>query len=130
MSNWSIYKYNTGTLTWDADGTIPHPNADLDVDMVSTQQKISLADGSFAYVSPETKFDRTPLSMTWIYQDQTFKDKLEAYMTNSDYLKIVTHLGSGYYTFIGKFISIKSKWLVGVEPDAFDIDAVFEIEES
>lgn len=126
---WDIYVYNTGTLTWDADGTIPRPNSDLTVEMNITQQKVQLADGSYAYFAPETKYERLPIQFSWFHQDQDFKDQIEDYITNYDYLKIVTHIAGDQYTLIGRFVNWRPTWLVGVSPDRWDIEATFEVME-
>ncbi len=126
MSTWNIYKFNTGTLVYDSDGTIPRPNEDMDMEVISNQQKFKLADGSDAFVTPEIKSTKQPLNFIWYLQDDTtLKDKLETYMTNNDYLKIVTHTS---LEFIGRFISARTRWLTG-QTSMFEIQALFEVME-
>lgn len=129
MSTWNIYKFNTGTLVFDADGTIPRPNTDLTIELISNQQKVQLDDGSYAYMTPEIKYSKQPIQLTWYMQDQDFKDQIEDYIVNDDYLKIVTHISGDLYTLIGRFTDWRPTWLVGQEPDRWDIEATFEVME-
>ena len=122
MSNWNIYVYNTNTLAWDADGTIPRPQADLPDEVTSTQQEITLAEGDVAFIMPETKSKKQPLLFSWFEQDETFKNKIKAYIVDGDYIKIVTHLAGLEY--IGRFIALSPTWLVGMT-DAWNVDATF-----
>lgn len=122
-STWDIYKY---TSSWVADGTIPRPNEDLVQETISTQQRIKLADGSLAFFTPEIKTEKQVIVLSWVYQTKSLKDKIETYMTNIEYLKIVTHVSG--LEFIGRFTVISPRWLVGVE-DTWDIQATFELME-
>lgn len=124
MSTWNIYKFNTGTLVYDLDGTVPRSNEDLDLSLVSNQQKVILADGTPAFMTPETKAIKQPINLIWYLQDETFLNIIQNYMINNDYLKIVTHIVD--ITFIGRFISCNGKWLTAQNGDVFEIIASFE----
>lgn len=127
MSNWNVFVLNVDGITWDADGTVPRPNADLAEEITSTQQQNILANGDTAYIAPETKSMKQPLEIVWLYQDITFKNKIKAYIENYDYLKIVTHVAGEEY--IGRFANFRPVRLIGVEPDTYDISVTFEIME-
>ena len=73
--DWTIEIANSSG-TWDADGFIPRPNEDLETNYVSTIQKIKLADGSYGYVSPETK--RVKETFTMFFADTTSDFRLFA----------------------------------------------------
>ena len=84
---WNIY-YQESSLSWVADGTIPRPNDVLNYETISTQTAIQLADGSKAYITPEIKSLKNPLIFLWYMDDGTYKDKIEAYILNNEYIKI------------------------------------------
>lgn len=124
MSTWNIYLFNTLTETYSLDGTVPRPHEDLDVSVISNQVRSTLADGSMVFITPETKSQLQPLTFVWRLQDETFYNVIQTYMTNNSYLKIVTHLAGKI--FIGRFISLSGRWLVGIDGDYFEIIATFE----
>lgn len=121
---WNVFLYSSGG-TWVADGTINRPNADLSVPILTTQQKIQLANGSKSFLTPEIKYVYDQIKFVWIADDSTIKDKIEAYIQNHDKVKIVTHYSG--IEFIGRFTSITPIWLIGQEPDEWDIEAIFEM---
>jgi len=123
MSSWTLYVQESGD-EWPSGGTstIPRPQEDLDVGLNTTQQAIQLADGSLGYYTPETKTVKPDLQFTWYMRDETFKDELEGYIENHDFIKIVTHTGKEY---IGRFLNLQSKWLVGESPDEYMITVGF-----
>ena len=121
---WTIAKYTGGT--WVDDGTIYRPNEDFAIDIVSTQAKLRLANGSNAFVTPETFYIRDPLTFTWlelVYNDALIA-KVENYIKNHDYLKITDHLGD---TYIGRFINLHQVWISG-QADSFDLQGIFEVQ--
>lgn len=124
MSTWNIYLYNSTTHTYSLDGTVPRPQEDLDVSVLSNQQRSTLATGEPVFVTPETKSQLQPLTFVWHLQSETFYNIIEAYMTNNSYLKIVTHLAGKI--FIGRFISLSGKWLIAQDGDYFEMITVFE----
>lgn len=125
MGAWNISVWDGSS--WDSDGTIPIPQLDMNEQVFSNQQKIILADGSKAFQSPEIKYSYEPLIFSWRYQDETVKNKITNYILDYDYLKVDTHISGK--SFIGRFIEINPLWLVGQEPDAWHIDAIFEVME-
>lgn len=120
--DWTIEVENSGG-TWVLDTAIYRPNDDIETTYISTQQKLKLADGSNAFVTPEIKRIKEPISFTWINTTAAFRNQIETYMLNGDRLRITTHDGQ---VFIGRFISMARVWLVGISPDEFDIKCVFE----
>lgn len=127
MAGWNIYVWNNSTLTWDSDGTIDRPNDTLSQDRLSNQQKILLADGSPAYVVPETYVDKQSITLVWFYKLIDLKSQIESYMNDHDYIKIETHVSG--IQFIGRFIQFSPIWLTGISPDRWDITATFEVME-
>lgn len=124
MSTWNIYLYNTLTETYSLDGTVPRPQEDLELSVISNQQRSTLASGESVFITPETKSQLQPLTFVWHLQSETFYNIIQTYMTNNSYLKIVTHLAGKI--FIGRFISLTGRWLVGQDGDYFEIVSVFE----
>jgi hypothetical protein len=121
MSYWDIYLENS-LGTWDDDGTIPRPNDDLQTELTSTQQKIRLADGSNAFIQPEIKRVKEPITMFWADTSSSLRSKIETYMLNGDKVKIVTHTAE---EFIGRFVGLKRVWFSGID-DSYDIQVNFE----
>jgi hypothetical protein len=124
-SLWVVYVRESGNV-YTGDSYIPRPNENLEMQTVSMQQKVPLADGSYGYSTPETVSNKESLNFKWLLEDDnTGLDTLiQAYITSEDFLKIATHVnGRDFY---GKFISVKSTWLVGYEPDTYEIEATFE----
>jgi len=121
---WNVSKWN-GT-SWDAELPMYRPNENLAIERISTQNKIVLADGSKAYFIPETKYSKEPMTMQFfeIDNDDAFWGRMEDYVENNDYLKIIDHLGTET---TGKFVSIKRVWLTSVE-DTYDLELVFEVQ--
>jgi len=121
-TNWNISKKVSGS--WTSDGTIYAPNVDfLDI-KTSTQKKIPLANGSFGYVTPSTKYIKDPLTFVWLYVDDTFVSKIEGYIENATDLKITNGItGTIYY---GRFIRGERKTSVGIE-NYYDLKADFEL---
>ena len=125
ISNWEIFIQDSFE-TWISDGTVPRPNEDLPITDLSTQRAFSLADGSKGFVTPETKKQKQPITFIWVADDGTLKTKLDAYLAANEYVRIVTHTGE---EFIGRFISLTRVWLVGIAPDEYDWQVIFERQE-
>jgi len=124
MSNWNLYTYESGDV-WVLDPRlIPRPNDDVEVSKASTQQAIQLADGSMGYIAPEVKGFRNEITFSWVLKDFDFRQQIEDYIDNHDYIKIETHIAG--YEFIGRFKAITSKWLVGESPDQYVVSIIFE----
>ena len=120
--DWTTELENSGG-TWILDTALPRSQEDIERIYLSTQQKIKLADGSNAFVTPEIKRIKEPISFTWFQSTSALRTQIETYMLNGDKLRITTHTGE---TFIGRFISIQRVWLVGTEPDEYDNMVTFE----
>lgn len=120
--DWLVYTINSDGVNWDADTNLIRPNQDLENQIISTIQTIKLANGSEAYVTPETKSNKGTLSFFWANTTSTFRSKIESYMTSGKKIKIVTHDNQ---TLIGRFIDYKRVWFSG-EDSAFDISATFK----
>ena len=123
-NTWDIYYWDGTNSVWVADTPLYIPNANTELDLMSTQQKISIADGSNAFMNPEIAYLPQDIVFEFLEIDPTdsFYTKMISYVKNQTYLKIVTHLDE---TFIGKFLSLKRVWISGVE-DTFDFQCVFQ----
>ena len=120
-TTWQIEKKSGGS--WISDGTIYAPNADFPYSEISTQKKIQLADGDIGYITPSTKYNKSPLVFIWYNIDNTFANKIEDYVENATDLKITDGMsGKVYY---GRFINIERKEIVGIET-YYDLRAEFE----
>jgi len=122
---WNIFTEGSGDL-WDADGTIYRPNENLEIDITSTQVKKRLADGSNAFVNPETKSIKEPIEFIWLELTGTdynnLRAKIKAYVDAGTKVKITDHNSVDY---IGRFLNIKRVWISGVE-DTEDLQSIFE----
>lgn len=120
---WAVEK--EVAAVWTSDGTIYRPNESMTFDYVSTQTKISLADGSRAFMIPETRYNKEPLKFTWLEIPNTdsLKNKIQNYIINADYLRITTHLGD---QLTGRFVTMSRVWLTNVT-DTYDIACTFEL---
>ncbi|KKM98131.1 hypothetical protein LCGC14_1161050 [marine sediment metagenome] len=110
--------------SWTADGTISRPNDSLPLPKVSTQNKVVLADGSFAFVTPSIKYRDEPLIFTWYFDDGTVKTKIEGYINSQNDVKLIDHNSREY---VGRFTNISPTWLVGFSTDKYNIRASFEV---
>jgi len=122
LTYWDIYIEESAD-TWALDGQIPRPNANMENSRVSTQNKIKLANGDNAFVTPETKMNKEPFVMVFIDVTSAFREKIRNYMANGDKVKIITHTGE---IFEGKFITMSRVWWTGVSPDEYDMQVTFE----
>lgn len=128
-SYWSIYVRESGSL-YNADGSIPRPNADLALEKTSTATKVILSDGTVAFVSPSNHSNKNVMTFSWVkmVDSDGLKTKIDGYIDANDIVKIVTHVGGR--EFIGKFINCKAVWLVGQVDesgnDVYSIEASFE----
>lgn len=73
----------------------------------STRQKIQLADGSFAYLTPEVQYAKEPLTFTWQYQSGAAAviDTLERITRNDEMFKMVSDVPDVIY--MGKIIKVQ-----------------------
>lgn len=121
MSNWIIEIENSST-GYDLDTPIPRPHQDLETNLISTQQKVQLANGSNGFIRPETRRVKEPITMFWADTTSSFRTQIENYMLNGDKVRITTHTGE---TFIGRFINMSRVWFTGLD-DTYDISINFE----
>jgi hypothetical protein len=121
MSLWSIYVENSAG-GWDVDTSIPRSNEDLQTEYTSTQSKVKLANGSYCYITPETKRVKESITLFWADTTSALRTQIENYMLNGDKVKIVTHTAE---EFIGRFLSMKRIWFSGIE-DAYDVQVILE----
>ena len=120
MSTWQIYS-QTSNLGWDLDTPINRPNQDMETKYISTMTTIRLADGSTAYVTPETKRLKEPFTMFWADASDSFRTQIENYILNGDTVKIETHTSD---IFIGRFMDMSRVWFSGLD-DTYDIQVTF-----
>lgn len=122
-TTWSVSILQSGG-SYLADGGIYRPNDNTSIDLTTTQLKVPLADGSNAFITSETKYQKESIAFVWLQIDEsdTFRSKIENYIKNQDYLKITTHLGEVYK---GRFTYVRRIWLLGVE-DTYDLQAGFD----
>ena len=121
MNDWNLYVQNSG-LTYDYETTIPRPNDNLTTKRVATSAKIRLADGSNAFVFPETKYVHETMAFFWAMTTQAFRELIEGHITDGDTVKIVTHTSEEFVGFFGDMSRI---WLIGMD-DTYDIQVTFE----
>ncbi|RLG10238.1 hypothetical protein DRN69_09350 [Candidatus Pacearchaeota archaeon] len=124
VSYWQVYILGSGD-SWVSDGQVPRPNDDLSTPLIANMTQITLADGSKAFIFPETKSVKDSITFVWLKDDGTVKEKIEDYIENGTKVKIVTH-----YTgieFIGYFSSITPFWRVGQSPDEWNLQVVFSL---
>lgn len=126
-TNWPVEVYNPFTFGFDADGDLFAPNANFEVGRLSTETKVILADGGDSFFTPEIFVNPQPINFIWEAVDLTFINKLRGYVNNNKFLRITDHNGVQY---LGKFVDVKPVWILGVEPDEYDIVGVFWVQPS
>ncbi len=120
MSNWTMSIKNSAN-NYVSDGTIQRPNEDMETQKISTTQRINMADGSTAFVTPSTKSRSEPFTMFFADTTSAFRTKIQTYIDNSDDVKITTHTSE---VFTGKFTVIKRVWFSG-QADTYDVMTTF-----
>jgi len=122
-TTWQVYEEGSGG-GWSALTTIVVPNMDLQEDIVSTMNKLSLADGTIARLTPEQEYLSQPLSMNWVYlEDSTLYNNLKSWATTGKYLKISTHLSG--IEFVGYFTSVRRVW--SIAKTEWNVTAAFDV---
>lgn len=121
MGTWNISVFESGN-TWTADGTIVIPNADLEQKRVSNLQIVKLADGTEAFIQPETKFYKETISMFFANTTSAFRTKIEDYITNGDKVKITMDTSE---TIIGFFVDSNRVFFSGID-DTYDLAITFK----
>ena len=119
--DWSVAVWESGN-TYTPDDSFPRPNEDMETKRLSTISKIKLANGSNAFITPETKYTKESFSMFWADTTTVFRTQLEGYITNGDKIKITTHSGE---EFIVKILDYIRVWFSGIE-DSYDIQVTME----
>jgi hypothetical protein len=109
--------------TYVSDGTIYVTNQNIEEKIISTQQKIVLADASKAFVGFEHKSQLEIAEFYWADVDTTFINKIATYIANNDNLRITTSQGT---VFQGHFITYQKTWIVGTNPVIYDLTVSFE----
>ena len=121
-SSWQIEVVDSSG-SYVSDGTIYANNQNIDEKIISTQQKIVLADASKAFVGFEHKTQLEVVDFFWAGVDSDFISKIETYIGNNDNLRITASTGT---VFQGHFITYQKTWIVGTNPVEYDITASFE----
>lgn len=115
MGTWAISIWESGS-TYTSDGTVPIPNADLETKRISNLQVIKLADGSEAFIQPETKYNKDTITMFFANTTSAFRTQIENYITNGDRIKITTHTSEVLEGFV---IDMSRVWFSGIS-DTYD----------
>ena len=105
------------------DGTVYVTNDNIEEKIISTQQKIVLADASKAFVGFEHKSQFEIVEFFWADVDSAFITKIETYIGNNDNVRIITTQGT---IFRGHFITYQKTWFSGCDPIEYDILVSFE----
>lgn len=74
-------------------------------------------------MTPATKQVGEPIRFIWYEDDGTIKAKIEGYIDSQNDVKFIDHNSVEY---IGRFVAVEPIWLVGVQPDTYDIIGTFE----
>jgi len=121
MSTWNISLWQSGNV-YTSDGEVPIPNQDLETKRISNLQIIKLANGSEAFVQPETKYYKDTITMFFASTTSAFRTKIETYISNGDKVKITT---TDSQILIGYFIDMNRVWFAGLV-DTFDVAVTFK----
>lgn len=120
---WNI-EYKSGA-SYVSDGTIYRPNETLQLNLTSTATKIRLANGSSAFIVPETKSNKEAIQLVWMELDYSdgLITKINGYITSGNYVRITTHQSE---QLIGRFINSSRVWISGLNPEKMDFQAILE----
>lgn len=121
---WAI-ELQDSSGTYVNDGTIYVTNQGIEEKIISTQQKIVLADASKAFVGFEHKSQLEIVDFFWADVDDAFITKISNYIANNDNVRIITAQGT---VFQGHFITYQKTWIVGTDPVEYDLTVSFEQE--
>jgi hypothetical protein len=124
MTDWKIYVKDSND-DWALDETIQRPNDNMDTSIVSTQQKIELADGSLGFIILETKYVNKSFTMFFADTTSAFRTLMTNYIQNNTYIKLVAHTDE---YFIGYFTEMVRVWLCGME-NTYDAQITLETSE-
>jgi hypothetical protein len=123
MSNWNVYTKTGSGDTWEADGTIPRPNENMDTQILTNSTRVKLASGASGFFTPTVKSYKEAFTFVMLWLDRDVVDKIDGYINNNTLLKIETHTDE---VFIGKITTRQRAWLTGVEPDIYDLMVSFQ----
>ena len=84
MSTWTMTIKNSANV-YVADGTINRPMEDMETQKISTTQRINMADGSTAFVTPSTKSRSEPFTMFFANTTAAFRTKITYWFSNDFY---------------------------------------------
>lgn len=120
--DWLVDVLSSGGTTWTSDTAFYRPNDNLEQEITSTMQTVKLVNGSDAFIMPEVRRTKEPLSFFWAKTTSTFRQQLYDYINYGETIRITTHTGERY---IGSFLSYKRVWFSG-QADDFDVQAIFK----
>ena len=123
-TTWQIATLESGDVYTDS-FTIYRPNNDLDFSRISTAAKVTLADGTFAFATPEQAFNSEDITMEWqeVSDTDDFIANIKASITAKETIRITTN--NANQIFYGKFVRISEKWLIGRDGDIYVVTAIF-----
>jgi hypothetical protein len=108
--DWMVYVYEESGGTWQFSSYINRPNQDMNTEEISTMQSNQLADGSQGFITPETKYLKSPFQMYFANVTSEFRTLLYGYLRNGIKIKLITHDNQ---EFIGKITNISRVWFSG-----------------
>jgi len=108
--DWMVYVYEESGGTWQFSSYIKRPNQDMNTEEMSTMQSTQLADGSNGFITPETKYLKSPFQMFFANTTSDFRTLLYGYFRNGTKIKLITHNSEQY---IGKITNISRVYFSG-----------------
>ncbi len=124
--DWTIYVIESDGVSWAVDTSLPRPNSDIEKQINSTIQTITLANGGEAYVTPEVRRNKGSIEFFWADTTATFRNQIEEYINFGEKVKIITHDNQIIY---GRFMSYRRVWFAG-NTSMFDISVTFKESDS
>jgi hypothetical protein len=124
--DWTIYVINSDGTTWSLDTSLPRPNQNIEKQINSTVQTITLANGGEAYITPEIRRTKGSIEFFWADTTAAFRNQIEEYINFGEKVKIVTHDNQIIY---GRFMSYIRVWFAG-SVSQFDISVTFKESDS
>lgn len=105
---------------------LPNPNQiPIKDTSKSMQVRHTLADGSWAYVTPETKVNKPVVSFAWHFQSgMTVYDKLRNIHKDQDYFRIKAHVRDQTWT--GLIKQLDTTYVIFGTRDYRDISIILE----
>lgn len=121
VGRWTIYKYDTGSSAWTLETSIPYGSLDpFAENFVSTSQMVDLANGSRGMLTPTTRYNKQPLTITWHRKttNDTFISQIQGYVKNHTGIKIYMH-DTASTQFEGYLNSIVKTWTLDGDADQY-----------